>query len=89
MGQFEVYSSFPGDFTLISNRFLEDYMPKANGEFVKSIFISWADARAERQRWIFPPLQILSTVRKTDILRALRYWKESGIMDVSFDQAGM
>ena len=35
MGQFEVYSSFPGDFTLISNRFLEDYMPKANGEFVK------------------------------------------------------
>ena len=35
MGQFEVYNSFPGEFTFISNRFLDGYMPSANGEFVK------------------------------------------------------
>ena len=35
MGQFEVYNSFPGDFTFISNHFLDCYMPSANGEFVK------------------------------------------------------
>ena len=35
MGQFEVYNSFPGEFTFVSNRFLDLYMPKANGEFVK------------------------------------------------------
>ena len=27
MGQFKVYNSFPGEYTFVSNRFLDDYMP--------------------------------------------------------------
>ena len=35
MGQFTLCNDFPGDYTLISNYFLDVCMPQANGEFVK------------------------------------------------------
>ena len=88
MGQFEVYSSFPGDFTLISNRFLEDYMPKANGEFVKIYLYLLGRCQGGKTTMDLSSIADTFNCTETDILRALRYWKESGIMDVSFDQAG-
>ena len=88
MGQFEVYSSFPGDFTLISNRFLEDYMPKANGEFVKIYLYLLGRCQSGKTKMELSSIADTFNCTETDILRALRYWKESGIMDVSFDQAG-
>lgn len=88
MGQFEVYNSFPGDFTLISNRFLEDYMPKANGEFVKIYLYLLRCCQGGRTKMELSSIADTFNCTETDILRALRYWKESNILDVSFDQSG-
>lgn len=88
MGQFEVYNSFPGDFTFVSNRFLDLYMPQANGEFVK-IYLHLLRCSGSGRTYLN-----LSSVADTfncteaDVLRALRYWKKTGIMDVSFDSSG-
>lgn len=88
MGQFEVYGLFPGGFTLLSNRFLEDHMPKANGEFVK-IYL-YLLSRSQNGNGTMELSSIADTFNCTeaDVLRALRYWKESRLLDVSFDQAG-
>lgn len=88
MGQFEVYNSFPGDCTLISNRFLEDYMPKANGEFVKIYLYLLGQCQNGRTKMDLSSIADTFNCTETDILRAFRYWKESGLLDVSFDQAG-
>lgn len=88
MGQFEVYNSFPGDFTFVSNHFLDLYMPQANGEFVKIYLYLLRRCSSERS------LLDLSTVADTfncteaDVLRALRYWKKTDVLDVSFDASG-
>ena len=63
-------------------------MPKANGEFVKIYLYLLGRCQSGKAKMELSPLQIHLTARKRTILRALRYWKESGIMDVSFDQAG-
>lgn len=88
MGQFEVYSSFPGDFTWISNRFLEDYMPKANGEFVKIYLYLLGRCQSGKAKMELSSIADTFNCTETDVLRALRYWKESRLLDVSFDQAG-
>lgn len=88
MGQFEVYSSFPGEFTLVSNRFLEEHMPKANGEFVKIYLYLLGRCQSGKTKMELSSIADTFNCTETDVLRALRYWKESRILDVSFDQAG-
>ena len=88
MGQFEVYNSFPGEFTFVSNRFLEDHMPKANGEFVKIYLYLLSRCQSGRTKMELSSIADTFNCTETDILRALRYWKESRVLDVSFDQAG-
>lgn len=88
MGQFEVYNSFPGDFTFVSNRFLDLYMPLANGEFVK-IYL-WLLRHAGSEPAVLDLSSIADTFNctETDIVRALRYWKKAGVLDVSFNTSG-
>ena len=89
MGQFEVYNSFPGEFTFISNRFLDGYMPSANGEFVKIYLYLLRHACQEKTLLELSSIADVFNCTEADVLRALRYWKKTGILDVSFDSKGI
>ena len=89
MGQFEVYNSFPGEFTFISNRFLDGYMPSANGEFVKIYLYLLRHACQEKTLLELSSIADVFNCTEADVLRALRYWKKTGILDVSFDGKGI
>ncbi len=76
------------DVTVISNLFLDRYMPRANGEFVKVyLYILRYSTRVD---------SILSTtaiadaldMTESDVNRALRYWEQSGILGLEYDRAG-
>lgn len=88
MAQFEVYNSFPGDFTFVSNHFLDYYMPQANGEFVKIYLYLLRHACSERTFLELSAIADTFNCTEADILRALRYWKKTGVLDVSFDSSG-
>ena len=88
MGQFKVYNSFPGEYTFVSNRFLDDYMPKANGEFVKIYLYLLRHCSGESTVMDLSSIADKLNCTETDIVRALRYWKESGVLEVSFDPSG-
>lgn len=88
MGQFEVYNSFPGDFTFISNHFLDCYMPSANGEFVKIYLYLLRHACQEKTRLELSSIADVFNCTEADIQRALRYWKKTGVLDVVFDTSG-
>ncbi len=70
--------------TLVPNRFLDDYMLKANGEFVKIYLYLLRSA----PNGVLPSLSLLAdqlNCTERDILRAIRYWEKEGLLALDFD----
>ena len=61
---------------------------KPTEEFVKIYLYLLGRCQSGRTKMDLSSIADTFNCTETDILRALRYWKESGILDVSFDQAG-
>ena len=70
-----------GNATLLQNEFIDEYMPSANGEYVKVYLtllrLSCDPAREVTIRAIAAHLEC----PETDIRRALDYWKKRGLLD--------
>lgn len=79
----------PHDITVLSNEFLDVYMPKANGEFVKIYlcFLRLLQKSAEKSVSASEIADRLSCTEK-DVVRALRYWEETGLLTLSAQKAG-
>ena len=88
MGQFKVYNSFPEEFTFIANSFLDFYMPSANGEFVKIYLYLLRHASGKGTALDLSSIADAFNCTEADIQRALRYWKNCGVLDVAFDGKG-
>lgn len=70
--------------TAIPNRFFDEYMPQANGEFVKVyLYLLRSAALAEPSLSISGIADKLNHTEK-DVLRALRYWEQAGLLSLSF-----
>ena len=77
------------DFTSISNIFIDEYMPEANGEFVKiylhlvrlinSSFTTSSELSTDQ---IADQFNLLAS----DVMRALNYWAAKGLLTLSFNQ---
>ena len=76
------------DVTLISNLFLDKYMPRANGEYVKVyLYILRCSTMSDA---ILSVDSIASSLELTeaDVTRALRYWDQTGILGIEFNNRG-
>lgn len=72
-------------YTLVPNLFINQYMPQANGEFVKVylyLLKSMTSTSAD-----FSISAIADTLNHTenDILRALSYWEREGLLQLTYD----
>lgn len=70
-----------GNTTLLENEFIDEYMPKANGEYVKVYLLLlryMGDPSAELT--VSGIADILDCTEK-DVTRALNYWKKQGLVD--------
>ena len=72
--------------TLVSNRFLDEYMPKANGEFVK-IYLFLLRALPAGQSISICRIADIFNHTENDVLRALKYWEQCGLLTLTFDQS--
>jgi len=85
MSPLRIQNNNSNDFTLVSNRFLDIYMPETNGEFIK-IYLYLLRSSVGH---VSPPS--LATIADTlnctekDIERALTYWCKKGVLNLSFD----
>lgn len=81
-------SSHSNDVTIIPNAFFDDYLPRANGEFLK-IYLYLL-------RWLSHPEHALSLssiadiffMTENDVSRALKYWESEGLLHLDFDRDG-
>lgn len=77
------------DFTTISNIFIDEYMPHANGDFVKAyLFLQRClSSGAEKHISISGLADCLDNTEK-DILRAIGYWEKMNLLSVQKDAQG-
>lgn len=72
-------------FTVIPNRFLDEYMPKANGEFVK-VYLYLLRCSNTASPISISDIADQMNHTENDVLRALRYWEQEGLLKLSFAQ---
>ena len=81
-------ADYSNDGTLIPNKFFDQYLPKANGEFLK-IYLYLL-------RWMPVPGHTISLssiadffeMTESDVMRALRYWEKARLLCMVCDENG-
>ena len=66
---------------LLDYEFIDNYMPEANGEYVKVyLLLLRCQASPDRELTVSGIADILDDTEK-DVIRALKYWKKQGLLD--------
>ena len=74
--------------TVVSNRFIDVYMPRANGSYVKIyLYLLRCISDASTNMSLDLIADRLDETEK-DIMRALKYWEDTGILTVSRSLSG-
>ena len=73
--------------TVISNRFLDQYLPKANGSFVKVYLCLLRHVQSPGAPVTLSGLADLLDETEKDIARAVNYWEKEGLLIVTRNEA--
>lgn len=73
--------------TTIYNSFIEDYMPAANGSYVKVYLYIAKCLQAKESDFSISSLADQLENTEKDILRALMYWEKKGLLSLNRDKA--
>ena len=67
--------------TVLDNEFIDQYMVRANGEYVKVYLLLLRHMNQSSVCLSVSELADLLECTEKDVLRALRYWKSEGLLD--------
>lgn len=85
MTEIAIQRTSSSEITVIPNLFIENYMPAANGEFVKVyLYLLRILSDSQASFTLADGADALNCTER-DILRALKYWTKIGILELSFD----
>lgn len=76
------------DFTSISNVFIDEYMPKANGEFVKIYLLLLRLVNTGCDDLSIAMIADKFNMLESDVVRGLKYWSEQNLLSLSLDADG-
>ena len=87
MKTLKVNNIFQTNATLIANDFIDKYMAKANGEFVK-VYLFLLRHKDDPAASLEPSaIADCLNLTENDILRALRYWESEGLLNLGTEAA--
>lgn len=75
------------DVTLVQNRFIDEYMPQANGEYIK-LYLYLLRLNGADCPFSLEHTAELFEHTENDIRRALSYWEKQGLLKLSKDSGG-
>ncbi len=81
--QLSLHNGSASGVTVVSNIFLDYYMPRANGEFVKIYLYLLRCLTGEQADLTLASVADTFRCTETDILRALHYWEEERLLVLS------
>lgn len=79
---------FQGNTTIVENDFIDHYMVKANGEYVKVYLLLLRHLNANSRNLSICGLADCLDCTEKDILRAFTHWSEEGLLKIDYDEAG-
>ena len=82
MGTFLLKNHFQGSYTSVENVFIDEYMAKANGEFVKLYLYLLRHLQAKDAALSLSDIADRFEDTEKDILRAIRYWASQGLLTI-------
>lgn len=74
-------------FTLVANDFIDSYMTKANGEYVK-VYLLLLRRMDSGKGFSVSELADILEITEGDILRAFRYWAKEGLLTIEYGAGG-
>ena len=77
-----------GNTTTVENEFIDFYMAKANGEYVKVYLMLLRYLNAEDHSMSISKMADYLECTEKDVLRAFNYWNEMGLLKIDYDEAG-
>lgn len=86
MGSILIQDSRLAGATMLPDDFVDYYMPRANGEFVKIFLHLLRSAHAPDRNPSLSSLADVFSCTEKDILRALRYWEKAGLLKLRFSE---
>ena len=89
MVKINLKNKFPLGVTAISNKFIDKFLPYANGEYVKIyIFLLRLTIDCSKDALTIAEISDLLECTSSDIIRALSYWEKQGLVNCSFNADG-
>ncbi len=82
----KVYTDTPSGTTVIQNIFIDQYMPKANGEFIKVYLYLLRCADSDCTLTLSSIADVLEHT-ENDVRRALTYWEKQGLLQLQLDRS--
>lgn len=79
---------FQGNSTIIENDFIDHYMVKANGEYVKVYLLLLRHLNTPDCSLTISTLADCLECTEKDIVRALNHWSNEGLLKIEYDEAG-
>ena len=83
MGKLLLENSLVTDVTTVSNIFIDSYMPKANGDFVKIYLHLLRLINNKTEELDLNNIADIFNFTEGDILRALKYWENLGLLSTT------
>lgn len=79
---------FHGNTTIVENDFIDHYMAKANGEYVKVYLLLLRHLNGNSGNLSICGLADCLECTEKDILRAFKHWSEQELLNIDYDDAG-
>lgn len=79
---------FQGNSTIVENDFIDNYMTKANGEYVKVYLLLLRHLNVPNTPLTISKLADYLECTEKDILRALKHWSKVGLLKIDYDETG-
>lgn len=79
---------FQGNSIVVENDFIDNYMTKANGEYVKVYLLLLRHLNMPNTALTISKLADCLDCTEKDVLRALKYWSKTGLLKIDYDETG-
>ena len=86
MDKIQLHCNSSNSVTMISNKFIDQYMPNANGEFVKVYLYLLRCMHTSEFSCTISAIADHLNHTETDVKRALLYWEKLGLVQLGYNQ---
>lgn len=83
-----IRNRFQGNSTIVQNDFIDYYMAKANGEYVKVYLLLLRHLNTPDTSLTISKFADLLDCTEKDVIRALNYWYKMGLLKIDYDEHG-